>query len=486
MAAATQENIPSGWSILGFVVFIALAIGQLCAMWKPVAEALGNSMSAVLLSCVTGLLLAVPLATESGIDVIYFLDTIVGGSWFVALLWVAQIFGIFLVRGRPYTADILVNDLRLTQTLSAFIALSWNVLLPIGLMTLCILEYKSSNARELYHWRGKSYWPIGARKVGGFMQVGYLLVVPVTAIIQIYRYLSKGPPDILDRIQLLYRPSLVVTSSQQPERCVEPRTERPRPMHAIPATISLETGGASGNDDAPPKYTPPPSYTTATGARIAKMLRNSIRRSVRRILGEPSNNRRQRPPLQQRNGESIQHVDDSSLPPAYSSVLVDPSVYLAQTAIAAHQTQDEVAGPRVLYNSETHRSRTLKMQRRRTTTPELTTTNNSLISSATAASQTMPNARRTRSITAHDVAQILRPSQLECHQRALSLGECVVDQAEVNALQRNTSTVAGRSAENLMLSAAPIGLSSVIDLNVCGNNEPPNNNDNYSSNTSVI
>lgn len=35
-------------------------------------------------------------------------------------------------------------------------------------------------------------------------------------------------------------------------------------------------------EDAPPKYSPPPSYTTATGARIAKMLRQSIRRSVRR------------------------------------------------------------------------------------------------------------------------------------------------------------------------------------------------------------
>lgn len=43
-----------------------------------------------------------------------------------------------------------------------------------------------------------------------------------------------------------------------------------------------------GFADDPPKYTPPPSYTTATGARIAKMLRNSIRRSVRRIMGESS------------------------------------------------------------------------------------------------------------------------------------------------------------------------------------------------------
>lgn len=35
-------------------------------------------------------------------------------------------------------------------------------------------------------------------------------------------------------------------------------------------------------DDAPPKYTPPPSYTTATGAYLAKILRQSLRRSVRR------------------------------------------------------------------------------------------------------------------------------------------------------------------------------------------------------------
>lgn len=71
----------------------------------------------------------------------------------------------------------------------------------------------------------------------------------------------------------------------------EARSDRARPMQSIPAVISMDSGGAVGGgagggssvlDDAPPKYTPPPSYTTATGARIAKMLRNSIRRSVRR------------------------------------------------------------------------------------------------------------------------------------------------------------------------------------------------------------
>lgn len=37
------------------------------------------------------------------------------------------------------------------------------------------------------------------------------------------------------------------------------------------------------NIDAPPKYSPPPSYSKAIGFRVAKALRNSIRRSVRRF-----------------------------------------------------------------------------------------------------------------------------------------------------------------------------------------------------------
>lgn len=36
-------------------------------------------------------------------------------------------------------------------------------------------------------------------------------------------------------------------------------------------------------EDSPPKYTPPPSYTTATGAKMAKFLRRSFRRSIRSV-----------------------------------------------------------------------------------------------------------------------------------------------------------------------------------------------------------
>lgn len=48
------------------------------------------------------------------------------------------------------------------------------------------------------------------------------------------------------------------------------------PLSPDPNTITV-------NIDAPPKYSPPPSYSRAVGLRVAKALRNSIRRSVRRF-----------------------------------------------------------------------------------------------------------------------------------------------------------------------------------------------------------
>lgn len=126
----------------------------------------------------------------------------------------------------------------------------------------------------------------------------------------------------------------------------------------------------------------------------------------------------------------------------------------------------EIVGPRVLYNSQTHRDRTLKAHRRRTTTPDqmAPTTPPSRAYGA----ETLPRMqassgvrRPAQSITANEVAQILRPSLLQQQQqRAASLGECV-DQEQLVALQRSLST---RSAEELVMSEAPLGQSSIIEL----------------------
>lgn len=296
LAAATIQSISSFWSVLGFLIFIMLGITQLFAMWTPITQTLGNSISAILLSCVTGVILAIPMATQSGIHIMYFLDFVLGGSWCIMLLSIVQLLAVFLFRGRPYTGDVLVKDLKLPTTIADIVALSWNLLLPIGMVTLCILEYKRSNSREMFHFTGASYWTSWSRKLGGLIQMVVLLIVPVTAIVQTFRYLSRGPPDVLDvndliylmcsfslsvfpfqRIELLMRPSPFASRQDvyRPDRADTNHTDR-----SPSAIISLATPSL----DSPPKYTPPPSYTTATGARIVKMLRNTIRRSVRRYL----------------------------------------------------------------------------------------------------------------------------------------------------------------------------------------------------------
>lgn len=208
VAAATNAQMSSFWTLLGFCVFLFFGIGQLCVMWQPIAEALGNNTKShstmsttTLLSCLIGCFLGIPLVTERAINIIYFLDTAVGGAWFVLLLWTVQIFAIFLVRGRPYSGDILVRDLRFTQSLAAFVALSWNLLVPVGLLTLCVLEYKLSFSHDYYRWTSvhvNTYWPVWARKMAACIQIGIFQIVPITSIIQSYRYLSRGPPDILD------------------------------------------------------------------------------------------------------------------------------------------------------------------------------------------------------------------------------------------------------------------------------------------------
>lgn len=297
-ATVSAENISWIWLTFIFIMLFIFGLSQICVMWKPISSALGNSTSAVLLSCMTGLLLSIPFATEIGITLLHYMDILTGGAWFVPVLWTIHIFGVFLIRGRPYNGDDLVNDLKMPNLMSAFLALSWNVLLPIGLITLAVINYKSSLSSQLYYWHGKSYFSYWSRKVGALTQITFLLLVPLIAIIQIYRYLTSGPPDILDvgitifkilenkleikpfqRIQLLYRPldnNEVTFANNRNSNLLNFRS------HQENSNNSLDNVVRQLNADAPPKYTPPPSYTTATGARLAKLFRQSLRHSVRR------------------------------------------------------------------------------------------------------------------------------------------------------------------------------------------------------------
>ncbi|KFB49808.1 hypothetical protein ZHAS_00017827 [Anopheles sinensis] len=495
LAVASPERIQPIWGLLAYLALLLFGVGQLCVMWKPIAGAIGDAPSSILLSCVTGLLLGMPLATEGGINIVHYLDTILGAAWWLLLLWIGHILALFLVRGRPFTSDILVNDLQILQSCSAFVAFAWNFLLPIGLIFLCIIQYRLSNSAALFNWPSTpssngpgqlgSYWPLWARQVGGFVQVSFLLLVPIVMVVQIYRYLCSGPPDILDRVDLLLRPPVdgdtsnpiraihsrrpaVSTAAQQTTangtRNSSSAAQRDGSSSDRAVSLSLDSRGPRDTEDAPPKYTPPPSYTTATGARIAKMLRNSIRRSVRRIMGETSGAgatggaigySRQRAALPQTTMEQC----DQSLganpssggelpPPDYCSVLQQFGG--VPTTLEGPTTALELARPpRALYNSST-----LGSGRR----------HRSLIAHADANAS---HDQQIQPLTASDVRQILRPATIG---GATAAPLAPASPPGFTQTLRNTLLRRGHSMENLVLAAAPIGDSSIITLN-CDEND---------------
>ncbi|KAL9703489.1 hypothetical protein quinque_007007 [Culex quinquefasciatus] len=49
LAAATQERIGPIWSLIGFLTLLLFGLGQLCAMWKPIAGAIEDSPSSIVL-----------------------------------------------------------------------------------------------------------------------------------------------------------------------------------------------------------------------------------------------------------------------------------------------------------------------------------------------------------------------------------------------------------------------------------------------------
>uniref|UniRef100_A0A182W961 Transporter n=1 Tax=Anopheles minimus TaxID=112268 RepID=A0A182W961_9DIPT len=464
LAAATPEHIAPIWGLVGYMALVLFGLGQLCVMWKPIAGAIGDAPSSILLSCVTGLLLGMPLATEGGINIVHYLDTILGAAWWVLLLWIGHILALFLVRGRPFTSDILVNDLQILQSFSAFVAFAWNFLLPIGLIFMCIIQYRLSNSAALFNWSSSatssagaganSYWPLWARQVGGFVQVSFLLLVPIVMVVQIYRYLCRGPPDILDRVDLLLRPPIDGDTSNSIRSTHSRRAAVSLPLQQGASsagsgrdgseptiTLSMDSRSVRDADDAPPKYTPPPSYTTATGARIAKLLRNSIRRSVRRLIGEPSGSApsiRQRAALPQTADSQSANpsTGDELPPPDYCSALQQfggPCL----SAAGGLELNYHSAGPRILYNSAT-----LGSGRR--------------YRSLNATGESAQDTSHQQNFTASDVRQILRPGT---NQASGPNGTSCFTQTLRNTLLRR-----GHSMENLVLAAAPLGDSSIITL----------------------
>nr|CAH7720223.1 unnamed protein product [Callosobruchus chinensis] len=327
-ATLGAEQVSPFWVILFYFILIMFGIIQQLAIWHCVITGIMAINLKVLkswettitfFSCACGFILGLPMATELGIYVVYFFDYTVGSIWWLLIVILLQIVAVFMVRGRPYSGDTVVmelfhryNNACFLTWAPALLSFTWNVILPVILMVLCISTFRNGSFRDMFIWHRAptvEYWSLWSRQVGCLMQILPILCVPIVAVIQSYRYLNSGPDDILERVQLLYRPPIGEHMADPPISAIRTNTGS-----------APSNGGTAPAEDPPPKYTPPPSYTTATGVRLAKLLRQSIRRSVRRIaagvLGEPGSSR-QRSTL--RNQDEFQPTP----PPDYNAVLVE-------------------------------------------------------------------------------------------------------------------------------------------------------------------
>ncbi|EZA52251.1 Sodium- and chloride-dependent glycine transporter, partial [Ooceraea biroi] len=491
LALLGAEQVSPFWAVLFYFILILFGIAQQLAIWHCVITgimAINTKMmklwetSITFFSCTCGYMLGLPMATESarnlsftgrivisasfssfrhilGIYVVYYLDYTIGGAWWIIVLYLVQVGAVFAVRGRPHTGDAVVTELFpptgrcLRYWAGPLLSFTWNVVLPVTLMVLSITIFKSSGFRELYSYRrtNRDYWVVWARQLGASIQLIPILMIPAVAIIQTCRYLNSGPSDIFDRIQLLYRPPLEPEDPRDAQTQIGNDTDASLHGNGILPAATTEIPF----EDPPPKYTPPPSYTTATGARIAKMLRQSFRRSVRRIanvLGEGSAPR-QRPALQ-------------PPPPDYATVLVE----MNQTSVAPASRDHQIAvhaEPRPdVTNTGTSRRAVSADRRHRPNTIDRTS-RIGVADRSRAIERTHSTFERGRrpylngaatlsgsNLTAADVANLLRSS--------IRRGTARTQQSLRRSFCHETAPTTAASVENLVEAAAPIGEDSLI------------------------
>ncbi|XP_053604735.1 sodium-dependent transporter bedraggled isoform X2 [Plodia interpunctella] len=276
LAVLPANMLSPAWAVIFYFVLIMFGIAQQLAIWHCVitgviafnVEVLKVWETTItLLSCVFGLGVGLLLSTDAGIKLVQFTDVVWVGVWWQCVVSVALCVAVFAVRGRPYSPETVSSALlRARGPLCAALAFLWTVVLPVLLCAICVMDFRIGQQRQFYSWRKPvGYWAVWSRQVAVLMQQGVLLIIPVAAFVQTWRYMNKGPPDILDRIQNLYRPRMGLESEHRAPP--PPATSSPPPP--LPP-------------DPPPKYTPPPSYSTATGARLLHTLRRSFR-TLRRI-----------------------------------------------------------------------------------------------------------------------------------------------------------------------------------------------------------
>ncbi|XP_022245902.1 uncharacterized protein LOC111086621 [Limulus polyphemus] len=172
---------------------------------------------------------------------------------------------ILFVRGHFFGTDKLITMVTKKQSkytwLLPVLRLQWNVILPVTYLVLSISFWRVGNAASTWtdFADNYGYWAPWLRKLSLLIQVIPLLIIAGTTMIQGVHYLRTSSSQSFHEIaQSWCCPVFTLVNITSDD--------------FINDTLTSGMNNSAYEEDPPPKYTPPPSYSTATARMMARFL----------------------------------------------------------------------------------------------------------------------------------------------------------------------------------------------------------------------
>lgn len=280
LSAEGGRSISPFWPICFYVMLASLGLGQQICLWNCVVDAIVSIRPKFLLkwrtivtfiACTVGFLFGLFFATDVTLQVMLFLDVWLGSLWWIVALYFIMLIVVLFIQGKPFGTDKLVKMIMQKEGAKSvylpMITFHWNVVLPISFLMLSIVFMRSGHLAMFSPESMSLFYQYWSPWVGSFcvlFQTLPLLLVALIAVLQGLKMVvfSTSQVQMHERIESWCCPTFVVaipTADAQPAA----------------AEAGQGVSNVAFEEDVPPKYSPPPSYSTATARMILKELRKT-------------------------------------------------------------------------------------------------------------------------------------------------------------------------------------------------------------------
>lgn len=277
LSAEGGRSISPFWPICFFVMLASLGLGHLICIWNCIVDAVVYIRPkfftkwrtiVTFITCTVGFLLGLFFATDATLHLMLFLDVWLGSLWWIVALYFIMLIVVLFIQGKPFGTDKLVKMIvqkeRSKSLYLPLLTFHWNVLLPIAFLMLSIAFMRSGHLAMFSPESLSLFYHYWSPWVGSFcvlLQTLPLLGVALVAVVEGLKIVvfSKNQAQMHERIESWCCPTFITTSP-----ATETPPAAPEPSQGV-SNIAFE-------EDVPPKYSPPPSYSTATARMILKEL----------------------------------------------------------------------------------------------------------------------------------------------------------------------------------------------------------------------